>query len=130
MGNPDVMYLDMWPIENRLLLVYSHHVAEQVSRSSKSYRYSVDKSPTMHEFDPLIGESSMILTNVSLVFCPLLRASLALAMMLTPSSRLDSTGRGMEINEEAIQSRICSSAPSYSAAGNCGQDEDISAQHG
>jgi hypothetical protein len=58
------MALDMWPLDYTILFVTSHKVAEQLSRSSKQFRYSSPKSPTMHQFDGLVGKGSMLMENV------------------------------------------------------------------
>ena len=59
-----VMALNLWPAEYNMLFITSHKVAEQLSRSSKEFRYSVDKSPTMHIFDALIGKDSILSKDV------------------------------------------------------------------
>lgn len=46
-----------------MAIVNSHHVMEQVVRPSKQFKYSVPKSPTLREIEPLIGPTSIITTE-------------------------------------------------------------------
>lgn len=55
--------LDMRPVSYCVCIITSHNVAEQVSKSTSLRPYSVDKSPTMGEMLPIIGEHSIIAAN-------------------------------------------------------------------
>ncbi|KAF7596387.1 hypothetical protein BBP40_002131 [Aspergillus hancockii] len=60
LGDPSAFVLDLRPVQHVLCVVCSHEVAEQVSRSSKSFPYSMTKSPTLRQFEPLLGTHSII----------------------------------------------------------------------
>ncbi|KAL1305714.1 hypothetical protein AAFC00_007301 [Neodothiora populina] len=59
-GCPPIVILDMRPFFYVMCLVFSHDVAEQISRSSKEFPYSTPKSPTMGALTPIIGPHSII----------------------------------------------------------------------
>jgi cytochrome P450 len=59
-GSPPVLLFDMRPVFRPLLVVFSHNVAEQLTKPSKTFKYSVDKSPTMGRLLPIIGPTSLI----------------------------------------------------------------------
>jgi hypothetical protein len=65
LGSPGVLTIDMRPVSYVICIIFSHSIAEQLSRPSKLFRYSVHKSPTMHELDPAIGNSSILAAEVS-----------------------------------------------------------------
>ncbi|RAH60890.1 cytochrome P450 monooxygenase [Aspergillus piperis CBS 112811] len=60
LGNPPLILYDLRPVQFRLCVVGSHEVAEQIARSSKSFPYSMKKSPTMGALEPLLGPHSII----------------------------------------------------------------------
>ena len=60
LGNPPVFILDLRPVQHVLCVVGNHEVAEQVSRSTKSFPYSMGKSPTMRLYDHLLGPKSIL----------------------------------------------------------------------
>lgn len=60
LSNPSVFILDLRPVQHVLCVVGSHEVAEQVSRSSKNFPYSMGKSPTMRLFEHLLGPMSIL----------------------------------------------------------------------
>ncbi|RAH81452.1 cytochrome P450 monooxygenase, partial [Aspergillus japonicus CBS 114.51] len=60
LGNPPLYLLDLRPVVGVLGIVCSHEVAEQVSRSTKGFPYSMRKSPTMKPLEPLLGPHSVI----------------------------------------------------------------------
>ncbi|KAF2672341.1 cytochrome P450 [Microthyrium microscopicum] len=62
-GNDGAVYLDMWPVEYPTVQIWSHSLAEQISKSTKLFKYSVDKSPTVHAFSDLIGKDSIFSVN-------------------------------------------------------------------
>ncbi|KAF2090002.1 cytochrome P450 52A11 [Saccharata proteae CBS 121410] len=59
-GLPPMMLLDLRPFYYPLCLICSHEVAEDISKASKLLPYSVPKSPTLKDIDPLIGKFSII----------------------------------------------------------------------
>ncbi|KAE8146525.1 cytochrome P450 [Aspergillus avenaceus] len=63
LGHPAAYILDLRPVQRVLCVVCSHDVAEQVSCSSKSFPYSMGKSPTLREFELLLGAHSIIAAN-------------------------------------------------------------------
>lgn len=60
LGNPPLFLLDLRPIQRPLVIVCSHEVAEQVSKSTKELPYSVPKSPTIKALEPLLGPNSIL----------------------------------------------------------------------
>uniref|UniRef100_A0A1Y1MQQ1 Cytochrome P450 n=1 Tax=Photinus pyralis TaxID=7054 RepID=A0A1Y1MQQ1_PHOPY len=61
LGKPPIMLLDNWPIVPPMVVVANHEVAEQVSRSSADFPYSVMKSPSVERIVDLIGPNSILL---------------------------------------------------------------------
>lgn len=60
-GRPEFMYLDFRPVQYPLLLVTTHELAEQLTRTTKSHPYSITKSPTIQgEFGALVGKRSIL----------------------------------------------------------------------
>lgn len=64
LGNPPLFLLDLRPIQRPLVIVCSHEVAEQVSKSTKELPYSVPKSPTIKALEPLLGPNSILSAHV------------------------------------------------------------------
>ncbi|PYH92124.1 cytochrome P450 [Aspergillus ellipticus CBS 707.79] len=60
LGNPPLMFFNLRPLQRPLCVVGNHDVAEQISRSTKPFPYSMAKSPTMEQFEPLLGPHSII----------------------------------------------------------------------
>ncbi|EEH08758.1 cytochrome d8-PA [Histoplasma capsulatum G186AR] len=54
---------DLRPIQYPLILIGSHEIAEQISKASAVFKYSVPKSPTAGMLIPVVGKKSIILTN-------------------------------------------------------------------
>lgn len=52
--------MDMRPVSHRIVVVASHEIAEQLSRPSKLFPWSVDKSPTLSNDRQLLGHQSML----------------------------------------------------------------------
>ena len=63
LGRPGAMFVDMRPVGYPLLYVTDHEVAEQISKSSKTFNWAVHKSPTIDDIIPVIGEHSIIRKN-------------------------------------------------------------------
>lgn len=63
LGRPPVFLMDFRPVSHRLLIVASHAVAEQLSRTSKLFPWSVNKSPTIREHGQLLGKQSMLVLH-------------------------------------------------------------------
>ncbi|KAK2749486.1 cytochrome P450 52A11 [Colletotrichum kahawae] len=59
-GNPPVLFIDFWPLNEPMLLIRNHDVAEQVSKQSQVWPYSLPKSASFKEYLPLVGEHSLI----------------------------------------------------------------------
>ncbi|KAJ4301155.1 hypothetical protein N0V90_003245 [Kalmusia sp. IMI 367209] len=59
-GRPDILLVDVRPINYALLVVSSHAVAEQISKISKAFPTSVPKSPTIRDFTRLIGYETLL----------------------------------------------------------------------
>ncbi|KAF2652552.1 cytochrome P450 [Lophiostoma macrostomum CBS 122681] len=60
-GRPELYFVDIRPVNYPMVVIASHEIAEQVSRSSKLFPYSVTKSPTLHNsFHKLIGSQSLL----------------------------------------------------------------------
>ncbi|KAF5496836.1 putative sterigmatocystin biosynthesis P450 monooxygenase stcS [Colletotrichum siamense] len=59
-GNPPVLFIDFWPLNEPMLLIRNHDVAEQVSKQSQLWPYSLPKSPSFKEYLPLVGDHSLI----------------------------------------------------------------------
>lgn len=47
MGHPPIVITDFRPFVYEIALITSHDVCEQITKSSKTFPYSVPKSPTM-----------------------------------------------------------------------------------
>ncbi len=62
------MVFDLRPVMYVVCLVLSHDIAEQLSRPSKLFKYSVTKSPTVRTLQPTIGSHSILTQEVSLLY--------------------------------------------------------------
>jgi cytochrome P450 len=60
LGRPPFVLFDIRPLMAPMLVVGSHEVAEQVSRSSKQFPWALPKSPTMKGIQPLVGTHSIL----------------------------------------------------------------------
>ncbi|KAK3402648.1 cytochrome P450 [Sordaria brevicollis] len=61
LGRPPLFLMDLRPVGPCLCIVASHHLAEQISRSSATFPWSVPKSYTVGELKPLIGHESILI---------------------------------------------------------------------
>ncbi|KAI1095024.1 cytochrome P450 [Rostrohypoxylon terebratum] len=61
LGQPPIMLLDNWPIVPSMVIIASHDVAEQVSKSSNKFQYSAPKSSSVDRIVNLIGPNSILL---------------------------------------------------------------------
>jgi hypothetical protein len=60
-GCPEYLFLDTRPASYPLVLITTHHLAEQLSKSTKQQPYSTTKSPTVQEgLGRLIGRYSLL----------------------------------------------------------------------
>ncbi|PGH08037.1 hypothetical protein GX51_01478 [Blastomyces parvus] len=57
------VFFDLRPVEYPLMVIGSHEIAEQISRASTTFKYSAPKSPTTQLLLPVVGKTSLILTN-------------------------------------------------------------------
>lgn len=60
LGNAPLFILDLRPVQYVLCVVGNHEVAEQISKSTKSFPYSMHKSPTMRLYERLLGPRSIL----------------------------------------------------------------------
>ncbi|KAK3686206.1 cytochrome P450 [Podospora appendiculata] len=60
LGNPPLFLVDLRPVNHAMAIVTSHEVAEQFSRASKLFPWSVPKSPTINSFVHLVGRNSIL----------------------------------------------------------------------
>ncbi|KAJ5635884.1 cytochrome P450 [Penicillium longicatenatum] len=60
LGNVPIFLLDLYPVAPVLCVVCSHDVAEQVTKASKAFPYSIPKAPTTRAFEDLFGPRSII----------------------------------------------------------------------
>ncbi|OJK03477.1 hypothetical protein ASPACDRAFT_1862831 [Aspergillus aculeatus ATCC 16872] len=63
LNHPPLFVLDLRPIQYPLCVIGDHEVAEQISRSSKEFPYSMTKSPTIKDLHSLIGMGSILGAN-------------------------------------------------------------------
>lgn len=94
---PPVAFLDFRPFTYPMLLVTSHEVAEQISRATRAWPYSMPKSPTMKHLIPLMGRQSIVTAQVS---CITKKYTMALP---DANAVRRVTGRGVEEAQKAIQ---------------------------
>ncbi|KAI1091595.1 cytochrome P450 [Rostrohypoxylon terebratum] len=59
-GRPPIMLVDFWPIIPPMAIISNHDIAEQITKSSKSFPVSTPKSPTMANLLPLLGPASIL----------------------------------------------------------------------
>jgi len=61
-GQPELFFLDLRPVNYPMTVVASHEIAEQISRVSKTFPTSVNKSPTVQGgLGRLIGAKSILI---------------------------------------------------------------------
>jgi hypothetical protein len=67
--SPQMLFLDLRPVNYPMVIVASHDIAEQISRVTKLNPESVPKSPTMQQsYRRLIGDKSIISEGVNILF--------------------------------------------------------------
>jgi len=64
LGQPDLFLLDTAPI-HRMIIVCSPTIAEQITKVSSQYPYSVPKTWTVKDILPLVGKKSILNSEVS-----------------------------------------------------------------
>ncbi|KAK8032071.1 hypothetical protein PG990_001805 [Apiospora arundinis] len=69
LGQPAIMLVDNWPVVPPMVVVASHHVAEQISKPSNTFPYSAPKSWSVDHIKPLIGHRSILLKQARDPFC-------------------------------------------------------------
>lgn len=63
-----MMLVDLRPVNYPMTVVTSHEVAEQISKATKMYPYSVIKSPTLlSTYRRLIGARSILTEEVRIL---------------------------------------------------------------
>jgi hypothetical protein len=71
-GYPQMLFLDLRPVNYPMVIVASHDIAEQISRVTKLNPESVPKSPTMQQsYRRLIGAKSIISEGVIILLLSL-----------------------------------------------------------
>ncbi|KAK8085720.1 hypothetical protein PG997_006991 [Apiospora hydei] len=60
LGDPPLMIVDNWPIFPTLAIIRSHEVAEQITKPSNRFPYSVPKSRSVERIVTLIGSKSIL----------------------------------------------------------------------
>ncbi|TPX08842.1 uncharacterized protein E0L32_009660 [Thyridium curvatum] len=63
LGNPSLFTIDTWPMQYSMAIICDHDVAEQVSKVSKTFHWSVPKSPTFSNLLALIGYQSILINE-------------------------------------------------------------------
>lgn len=111
LGRPPLILLDIRPLNYPMVIVADHEIAEQVSRASKGFPYSLPKSPTMTYIDPLVGHHSL----VSIQVFPRLPVPLAY-WMLGPG--LTYLGRALALPPQALQPRLRAKPPPHPPSRN------------
>ena len=64
LGNPPIMFFDLRPITYPMVVINSHEVAEEVSRSSTKFPWSTPKSPTLGTLVRVTGAESILMKQV------------------------------------------------------------------
>lgn len=98
------MAVDNWPIIPPLVYVFSHDIAEQITRASTQYPYSTPKASSIERLGDLLGETSILRKEVRLAD---LQTHPALRLLIKVYSR-DSSG------SECASSTTRASRPSTS----------------
>jgi len=60
LGKPPIVLFDFRPVAYPMAVITNHEVAEQVSRTSGNFPWSLPKSPTLGEMKPLVGKHSIL----------------------------------------------------------------------
>jgi len=63
LGSPPIMLLDLRPVIYPVLVIASHELAEQVSKMTKQWPYSMPKSPTLRTISCIVGDSSLLINS-------------------------------------------------------------------
>lgn len=67
-GQPEIMFVDLRPVDIPVVVVGSHHIAEQVSRPSREFIFSPPKAQKVYDhMGAMIGTHSILSLNVSTV---------------------------------------------------------------
>ena len=61
LGEPPIFVVDNRPMLSPMVVVSTYDVAEQISRPSDAFKYSVPKSPSVMSIVDLIGPNSILL---------------------------------------------------------------------
>jgi len=93
LGKPDIFLLDTAPIF-RVLVICSPMIAEQISKPSSQYPYSMPKSWTVMDIMPLVGKQSIVTSDV--------RIDIMLDEIMLDVMLIVFLGRGLENKKEAV----------------------------
>lgn len=63
-GRPPIFLIDNWPIIPAMTVVANHEVAEQITRPTAHFPYSLIKSPSVERLSAIIGPKSIFFKNV------------------------------------------------------------------
>ncbi len=64
LGNPPLMFFDLRPVTYPMVVINSHEVAEEVSRSTTKFPWSTPKSPTLGTLVRVTGPESILVKQV------------------------------------------------------------------
>jgi hypothetical protein len=65
-GQPEIMFVDLRPVDIPVVIVGSHYVAEQISRTSREFTFSPPKAQKVYDhMGAMIGTRSILSLNVS-----------------------------------------------------------------
>ncbi|KAI9897401.1 hypothetical protein N3K66_007257 [Trichothecium roseum] len=130
-GKPPIFVLDNYPVVPAIVIVCSHEVAEQISRSSSVLPYGARKSSSLNHIVDLIGPNSILLKQVRKRFNPGFAPQHL--MTLLPVI-LEKVGKYLEILDQLARSGEEFSLDDYTTnltfdiIGAVTMDEDMDAQ--
>ncbi|KAK8001003.1 cytochrome P450 monooxygenase [Apiospora marii] len=61
LGEPPLMLIENWPIVPPMVVIPSHHVAEQITKPSSTFPYSAPKAYSVKHLRPLMGYKSIFI---------------------------------------------------------------------
>ena len=92
LGNAPVFLLDLHPVASVMCVVCSHDVAEQITKASKAFPYSIPKAPSTRAFEDLLGPTSIVIAEVHLMSPPQVQLYWSRGALI-----LADIGRGVEV---------------------------------
>lgn len=70
-GNPELIFMDLRPVQYPVVVVASCEVAEQITKASPRWSSSTPKSPTLSQIWDLTGKTSLVFVEVCAAAGPL-----------------------------------------------------------